>query len=81
MLNKDFCEPYKTLLGGYDAPLGYNEETGEFYLFVSMPKLKEAIEKLAASDVNYQDKYPFLKGIDPEKIDEEANDWILFFKI
>lgn len=81
MLNKDFCEPYKTLLGGYDAPLGYNEETGEFYLFVSMPKLKEAIEKLAASDVNYQDKYPFLKGIDPEKIDEEANDWILFFKV
>lgn len=81
MTTKYFTEPYKTFLGGYDTPDGYNATTGEFYRLVKVDKLKEIIQKMA-QDKDYLEKYPFFKGIDPEKINEEEdNDWVMYFKL
>ncbi|WP_102406869.1 6-bladed beta-propeller [Parabacteroides bouchesdurhonensis] len=81
LINKDFKGPYATILGSYYAPDGYDQKNGEFYKLVNVFTLKEIIEDLKQSDDRYLEKYPFLNGIDPYKIEEEANDWVLFFKI
>lgn len=81
MTTKYFTEPYQTFLGGYNTPDGYDATTGEFYRLVDVGKLKEIIQKMA-QDKDYLEKYPFFKGIDPEKINEEEdNDWAMFFKL
>ena len=81
LINNDFNNFYAQVLGKYDAPDGYDSRSGEFYRLVNAALLKEAIEELQQSDGHYLEKYPFLKGIDPEKIDEESNDWVIFFKM
>lgn len=81
MTTKYFTEPYKTFLTGNKLPDGYNPETGEFYRLVSAMDLKEVIENISASDKDYLDKYPCFKGIDPQKIDDNTNDFVMFFKL
>ena len=81
LINNDFSGFYAKVLGKYDAPDGYDSRSGEFYRLVNAALLKEAIEELQQSDEHYLEKYPFLKGIDPEKMDEESNDWVIFFKM
>lgn len=81
LINKDFYAFYDTILGKYYAPDGYDSQSREFYRLVNAALLKEAIEKLQQSEEHYLEKYPFLKEIDLEKIDEESNDWIIFFKM
>ena len=79
--NKAFEGIYNVLLGGYDVPDGFNFSSEEFYKLVNTAALKEAITELAQDDPNYQENYPFLKGIDYQTIDEEANDWVMFFSL
>lgn len=81
LINNDFDSFYAQVLGNYDAPDGYDSQSGEFYRLVNVSVLMEAIEELRKSDEHYLEKYPFLQGIDPEKIDREANDWVIFFKM
>ena len=81
LINNDFNEPFAKILGAYNAPDGYDSQSGEFYRLVNAFSLKEIIEDLKQSDDRYLDKYPFLKGVDPDKIEEESNDWVIFFKI
>lgn len=81
MTTKYFTEPYKTFLTGNKLPDGYNPETGEFYRLVSAMDLKEVIENISASDKDYLEKYPCFKGIDPQKIDDNTNEFVMFFKL
>lgn len=81
LINNEFDNLYAKILGGYNAPDGYDPQSGEFYRLVNASVLKDAIEELKQSDKLYLEKYPFLKGIDPEKMDEESNDWVIFFKL
>lgn len=81
LMNNDFDTPYAALLGGWNGPDGYNSSTGEFYSLVNAGVLKEMLEDLKASDADYQTKYPFLKGIDPKGLDEEGDDWVIFYKM
>lgn len=81
LINKDFYAPYAMILGKYYAPDGYDSQSGEFYRLVNAALLKGAIEELQQSDKHYLEKYPFLKGIDLENMDEESNDWVIFFKM
>lgn len=81
-INKGLKEPYATFFNGYKCPQGYDPKTKEFYLLVNSLELKEMIESLKDSEGNnYDKKYPFLKGINPEKIQDDSNAWILFFKM
>lgn len=80
--NKGLKEPYATFFKGYKCPQGYDPKTKEFYLLVNSLELKEMVESLKDSEGNnYDKKYPFLKGINPEKIQDDSNAWILFFKM
>ena len=81
ILNKDLEEPYNLLFGGYKTPDGYNPETGEFYRLVGSMDLKEVVEEIAKNNPDYLDKYPFLKGIDFSQVDENSNDWVVFYKL
>lgn len=81
MTTKYFTEPYRTFLTGNNLPDGYNPETGEFYRLVSAMDLKEVIENISASDKDYLEKYPCFKGIDFKKIDDNTNDFVMFFKL
>jgi hypothetical protein len=68
-------EPYKTLVGHS----GIREVTsdGAIYTLVGSLKLKTMIETLEAEDPDYQNSYPFLKGLIADSIDVEANDWLV----
>lgn len=79
--NRGFEAPYSVFFDKYKSPDGYNASTGEFYRLLDAMELKKMIETLAEEDKDYSQIYPFLKGIDPEKIDEDSNDWVLFFKM
>lgn len=81
IVNKDFEEPYNLFFGKYNAPDGYIEETKEFYRLVNAMEFKEMIEELAKQDLDYLSLYPFLKNVDVSKIDDNTNDWIIFFKL
>ena len=81
ILNKELREPYNLLFGGYKTPDGYNPETGEFYRLVSAIDLKEVVEEIAENNPDYLYKYPFLKGIDFSQVDENSNDWVVFYKL
>lgn len=81
LLNKNWGQPYDLFFGGYRAPDGYDEKCGEFYLLVNAVELKEVVGEIAKADPNYQDTYPFLKGVDVSQIDDNTNDWIVFFKL
>ena len=77
--NKNFNFPYSIFFKKYNAPLGFNEQTKEFYQFVNAMEVKEMVEEAEASgDI---DKYPFLKDLDVESINEDTNAFVLFFKI
>lgn len=79
--NRGFEKPYSVFFNKYNCPNGYDPATGEFYRLVNAAELKEMIETLSEEDENYLKKYPFLTGIDPQKINEDANDWVVFFKM
>ena len=80
--NKGLKEPYATFFKGYKCPRGYDPTTNEFYLLVNSMDLKEMIESLKESVGNsYDKKYPFLKGINPEEIQDDTNGWLLYFKL
>lgn len=80
--NKGLKEPYATFFKGYKSPQGYDPKTKEFYLLVNSMELKEMIESLKESDGNdYEKKYPFLKGINTDEIQDDTNAWMLFFKM
>ena len=77
--NKNFKFPYSVFFKRYNAPLGFNEQTQEFYQFVNAMEVKEMVEEAKANgDI---DKYPFLKNLDVESINEDTNAFVLFFKI
>lgn len=80
LTNRYFKEPYRTLLGGFQGFSGYLPETDEYYFNVNAYKLKEMIEKLAAEEPDYADRYPFLKDINTKQITEETNDFVVFAK-
>jgi hypothetical protein len=80
ILNKGFEFPYSVLLGGYRAPEGYTDK-GEFYSMVESQELRDIILELAEKDADYLSKYPFLKGLDPAKIAEDDNPWMMFYSI
>lgn len=79
--NKSFEYPYSIFFNEYHAPAGVTSDSGEFYQLVKAFELKEMIETLSKEDPDYVAKYPFLKGIDPEKITEDTNDFVIFFKM
>ena len=77
--NKNFKFPYSVFFERYNTPLGFNEQTQEFYQLVNAMKIKEIVEEAQANgDI---DKYPFLKNLDVESINEDTNAFVLFFKI
>lgn len=77
--NKNFKFPYSVFFERYNAPLGFNEQTQEFYQLVNAMKVKEMVEEAQAnSELN---KYPFLKGVDVKSINEDTNAFVLFFRI
>ena len=80
MTNRDFNIPYSTFFGNYKAPYGYTE-AGEYYSLIDSWDLRNMIEELAEKDNDYLSKYEFLKGIDPTKIQEEDNPWIVFYTL
>jgi len=80
ILNKGFEFPYSVLLGGYRAPEGCTDK-GEYYSMVESLELRDIILELAEKDAEYLSKYPFLKGLDPEKIAEDDNPWMMFYSI
>ncbi|WP_287620302.1 6-bladed beta-propeller [Parabacteroides sp.] len=79
--NLGFEGIYKMLLGGYTCPDGYNPHTKEFYCLVNVSELQETLIELAERDPDYLIHYPFLEGINPDALDEEANDWAMFFTL
>ena len=81
LLNKNWGQPYDLFFGGYRAPDGYDEKSREFYQLVNAVELKEVVGEIAKAAPNYQDTYPFLKGVDVSQIDDNTNDWIVFFKL
>ena len=74
-------DTYDLFFGGYRAPDGYDEKSREFYQLVNAVELKEVVGEIAKAAPNYQDTYPFLKGVDVSQIDDNTNDWIVFFKL
>ncbi|MGL5619271.1 MAG: 6-bladed beta-propeller [Tannerellaceae bacterium] len=81
MTNKGLKDPYAPIFGKYSTPDGYDAKSGQFYTSISSFDLKVLIEKMADEDPDYQSKYSFLKDIDPSQIDEEDNDWMVFFSM
>lgn len=81
LLNKNWGQPYDLFFGGYRAPDGYDEKSREFYQLVNAVELKEVVGEIVKAAPNYQDTYPFLKGVDVSQIDDNTNDWIVFFKL
>lgn len=79
LLNKWLQFPYSILLGGYNAPHGYDQQSGLYYTLISSQKLKSILENLSEND--QLKSYPFLASIDYQKINETDNDWILWFSI
>ena len=77
--NKNFKFPYSVFFKRYNAPLGFNEQTQEFYQLVNAMEVKEMVEEAQAN--GELDKYPFLKGVDVNNINEDTNAFALFFKI
>ena len=77
--NRNFKFPYSVFFKRYNAPLGFNEQTQEFYQLVNAMEVKEMVEEAKANgDI---DKYPFLKNLDVESINEDTNAFVLFFRI
>lgn len=81
LLNKGFAQPYDLFFGGYKAPDGYDEQSGEFYRLINAVELKEIVEELAKDDPDYLNTYPFLKNVDCSQINDDSNDWIIFYKL
>lgn len=79
LLNKWFIPPYSILLGGYNAPHGYDQQNGLYFTLISSKKLKDILAGLSEND--QLNNYTFLAKIDSQKIDETDNDWILWFSI
>lgn len=79
--NKNIPEPFLTFLGNYRGPNGYEKSTQEFYRLVNALELKELIENLSLENSDYELKYPFLKDIDVNLLNENMNDLVLFFEI
>ena len=77
--NKNFKFPYSVFFKKYNAPLGFNKQTQEFYQLVNAMEVKEIVEEAQAN--GDMDKYPFLKNLDVESINEDTNAFVLFFKI
>lgn len=77
--NRNFKFPYSVFFKRYNAPLGFNEQTQEFYQLVNAMDVKEVVEEAQAN--GDMDKYPFLKGVDVNNINEDTNAFALFFKI
>jgi hypothetical protein len=80
MTNKGFSMPYSTFFGKYFAPEGYTE-TGEYYSSIDSWQLRELIEKLSENDKENYSKYEFFKGIEPTKINEDDNPWLVFYTL
>ena len=78
--NKEFESPYSVLLGGINAPLGRTIK-GEYYFMIESSRLREMILELAKKDKDYKSKYEFLKDIVPSGIDENDNEWIVFYTL
>lgn len=77
--NRNFKFPYSVFFKRYNAPLGFNKQTQEFYQLVNAMEVKEVVEEAQAN--GDMDKYPFLKGVDVNNINEDPNAFALFFKI
>jgi hypothetical protein len=80
IINKGLDIPYSTFLGGLDAPYYYTD-AGEYYAMIHSWELREMIENLSVKDKDYLSKYEFLNGIDPSKIHEEDNPWLVFYTL
>jgi hypothetical protein len=80
MTNQGFDFPWSVFFEKWHAPHGYTE-AGEYYSTVSSEKLREMMKELAAKEEDYLSKYGFLKGIDPAGINEDDNDWLVFFTL
>jgi hypothetical protein len=78
--NQGFDFPCSVFFEKWHAPHGCTE-TGEYYSTVSSEKLREMMEKLTTKEEDYLSKYGFLKGIDPAGINEDDNDWLVFFTL
>jgi hypothetical protein len=79
--NQEFDIPYSMLFSKWsDAPNGYTED-GKYYSIISSEKLREMIEKTAKEEKDYLSKYKFLKGIDPVKMNEDDNPWLVFYTL
>lgn len=78
--SKEFEPPYSVLLGGLNAPLGLTIK-GEYYFMIESSRLREMILELAEKDKDYKAKYEFLKDIDPSGIEDNDNEWIVFYTL
>lgn len=81
IINENFEEPYNLFFGEYNAPDGYNPDTREFYRLVNAQELKEVVSEIQKENPEYLQKYPFLANVNPEQINENSNDWVIFFKL
>ena len=78
--NNNFTPPYSYFFGELNLPIGVTDN-GEFYSFLSNIKLKEIIKNISSEYPDYESKYPFLKRIKLDNINEEDNDYLIFYKI
>jgi hypothetical protein len=78
--NKGFEPPYSKLFEGINAPLGLTIK-GEYYFMIESSRLREMILELAEKDKDYKAKYEFLKDIDPSGIEDNDNEWIVFYTL
>ncbi len=76
--NKEFIEPYSSFLGKHFTPFYYDSSTKTYY---SLLRNLDLIEMLETIDESAKSKYPFLKDLNYKEIDDEANDWIVYWRI
>ena len=78
--NIDFRFPYDKLLSWYPASNGYLAQKDQFYRLINVSDLKDVLEELSEQN-DFADRYPSLSNISYKEIDEDDNDWVMFFKL
>lgn len=72
--------PFSDLIGKYFRCL-YVTEQGELCSILSHYDLKEMALTLSMQDSDYKTNYPFLKDIDIDAMDDDANPWLVQLKM
>ena len=77
--NRELPTPLNVMLNSKTTIDGYSPSTDEFFMILSSEQLKEMLDDPTNAEAIA--RWPELAAIDPETIDEEDNDCVLFISL